>query len=180
MQKYKAVILDRDGVINHDSDEYIKSVDEWQPIDGAIDAIVKLKRRGYIVAVASNQSGVGRGYFDLSVLKAMHNKLHAVLSEHDVALDRLYFCPHHPDDQCQCRKPRTGMLTQFAEDFALRPDQILFIGDSKSDYECAVAFGCAFCLVTTGKGEKSKTTVPKTVTVMADLSQLAFQLATQR
>jgi len=157
IKNIKAIILDRDGVINHDSDEYIKSIDEWLPIDGSIDAIVQLKQRGFIVAVASNQSGVGRGYFDLITLKAMHNKLHALLAQKGAVLDRLYFCPHHPDDHCQCRKPRTAMLQQFADDFALSPEQILFIGDSKSDHDCAQAFGCAFLLVVTGKGEQQRT-----------------------
>ncbi len=175
-KEIKAVILDRDGVINHDSDEYIKTVDEWQPIDGAIAAITALKRKGYIVAVASNQSGVGRGYFDLAMLKAMHNKLHALLSEHEVALDRLYFCPHHPDDQCLCRKPATAMLEQLAGDFALHPDQILFIGDTKSDFECAQSFGCAFTLVLTGKGERQRAKLPESVPVTESLLQAVAHL----
>lgn len=169
VSSYKAIILDRDGVINHDSDDYIKSVEEWLPIAGSIEAIARLKQHGFIVAVASNQSGVGRGYFDLTTLKAMHDKLHGLLAQHGATLDRLYFCPHGPDDGCQCRKPKTAMLAQFAQDFALQPNEIVFIGDTKSDFDCAKSFGCQFLHVLSGKGAQQKTKLPADVLSLNDL-----------
>lgn len=176
MKNYKAVILDRDGVINHDSADYIKSVDEWLPIDGAIDAIAQLKKAGLIVAVASNQSGVGRGYFDLTALQAMHAKLHGLLAAQHTKLDRLYFCPHHPDDNCHCRKPKTGMLEQFARDFSLTKNDIVFIGDTYSDWQCAQQFGCAFIHVLTGKGEQQKSKLPTDLTSVRDLADALHRI----
>jgi D-glycero-D-manno-heptose 1,7-bisphosphate phosphatase len=156
---YQCIVLDRDGVINEDSDEYIKSVDEWIPVTGAIAAIAALKKQGLRVCVATNQSGVGRGYYTLTELHAMHAK------------------PHHPDDGCNCRKPRTGLLEQIARDYQLRPRDMLFVGDSHSDFECAQAFGCDFVLVLTGKGSRSDGKLPAEVRRLPDLATLASPLA---
>ncbi len=147
----KAIVLDRDGVINHDSDAYIKSTDEWIPIAGSLAAIEKLNQK-YKVAVATNQSGIGRGYYDESVLTAMHQKMSHLLSEKGGHIDHIEYCPHLPDAGCECRKPNTLMLEKIAEKFDLDPTEMVFIGDSKSDYECAKSFDCHFVLLLTGKG----------------------------
>ncbi|GAA0208986.1 D-glycero-beta-D-manno-heptose 1,7-bisphosphate 7-phosphatase [Kangiella japonica] len=150
----KVIILDRDGVINHDSDAYVKSADEWLPIAGSLAAIAALNSR-FRVAIATNQSGIGRGFYDESVLDDMHQKMAALLDEQGGHIDHIEFCPHHPDDGCDCRKPKPTMLKRIAETFSATTDEVVFIGDSKSDFECAENFGCDFILVLTGKGLKT-------------------------
>lgn len=150
----KVIILDRDGVINHDSDAYVKSADEWRPIAGSLAAIADLSTR-FKVAIATNQSGIGRGFYDESVLAEMHQKMATLLDQHGGHIDHIEFCPHHPDDGCDCRKPKSTMLKRIAEAFNATPDEVVFVGDSKSDYECAENFGCDFILVLTGKGLKT-------------------------
>ena len=133
----KTIILDRDGVINQDSDAYIKSPDEWLPIPGSLDAIARLNRAGFRVVVATNQSGVARGYFDLSMLQ------------------QIFFCPHGPDDHCDCRKPKSGLLQQIAEQFRIDLTGVPAIGDSLRDLQAAEEVGAQPILVLTGKGEKT-------------------------
>lgn len=152
--KIKAVVLDRDGVINHDSDAYIKSPEEWVPIAGSLGAIAQLNQK-FKVAIATNQSGIGRGFYDESVLNQMHQKMTALLAAKNGHVDHIEFCPHHPDDDCDCRKPKTLMLERIANTFDLDPSEVVFVGDSKSDYECALAFDCPFVLLLTGKGLKT-------------------------
>lgn len=170
LNKFKVVLLDRDGVINEDSDEYIKAPEEWRAIPGSLEAIAHLKRSGVIVCVCSNQSGLARGMFDLATLNAIHMEMTMALAEYGEALDRIYYCPHHPDDNCQCRKPKPGMLQQVQQDFSVSPMDMMFIGDSYTDYEAAVAFGCAFLFVLTGKGEKHREKIPPHVPVFNDLA----------
>lgn len=152
--KIKVIILDRDGVINHDSDAYIKSPEEWIPIAGSLGAISKLNKN-FKVAIATNQSGIGRGYYDEAVLNAMHEKMQKLLTKKNGHIDHIEFCPHHPDDDCYCRKPKPLMLERIADKFDCDPSEVVFIGDSKSDYECALDFDCHFVLVLTGKGLKT-------------------------
>ncbi len=149
------IILDRDGVINHDSDQYIKSPDEWHPIDGSLEAVARLIKAGHTVVVATNQSGIARGYYTLATLDDIHQKMHNALSEHDVQLHGVYFCPHHPDDNCVCRKPATGLLEQIAKDFNADLSQAFMLGDSLSDIKVAQAMSCPVALVKTGKGERT-------------------------
>lgn len=150
----KLLILDRDGVINHDSDHYIKSPEEWVPIAGSLPAIAKLNTK-FKVAVATNQSGIGRGFYDEATLDQMHQKMADLLAEYDGHIDHIEFCPHHPDDGCDCRKPKPLMLERISESFGVTPDQVVFVGDSPSDYECSQNFGCEFVLLLTGKGLKT-------------------------
>ena len=152
----KLVILDRDGVINHDSDEYIKSPDEWIPIPESAQAIARLNHAGYTVVVATNQSGIARGYFDISTLNAMHDKLHSVINDAGGQIDGIFYCPHAPDDNCNCRKPLPGLLQQIEERFSLSVKDVPFIGDSISDIECARAVHAQPLLVRTGKGKKTE------------------------
>jgi len=148
----RLILLDRDGVINYDSPHYIKDVDEWVPIPGAIDAVAALKRGGYMVAVCSNQSGVGRGLLTMPALKGIHAKLHALLRERGVSLDVLDYCPHHPDEGCDCRKPRPGMLIRTMQALGVDPEETLFVGDAIRDVEAALAAGCRPVLVRSAGG----------------------------
>lgn len=153
----KLVIIDRDGVINEDSDHYIKSADEWCPIPGSIEAIAALSKAGYKIAVATNQSGISRGLFDEATLAEMHEKLHTLVEAQGGRIDGIFICIHHPDDNCQCRKPRTGLLEQIEEEFGMALGQCWFIGDSEKDLDCALAKGCQPVLVLTGKGQGTLT-----------------------
>jgi D-glycero-D-manno-heptose 1,7-bisphosphate phosphatase len=150
----KLIILDRDGVINHDSDNYIKSVQEWQPIAGSIKAIALLKQAGYYVAIATNQSGIARGYYNLDTLQAMHAKMQNLLASYSVAIDYIAFCPHAPDAACYCRKPKAGMLLEIARHFQADLSQVTMVGDTLGDLGAAQAAGTKFVLVKTGKGER--------------------------
>lgn len=148
----KLAILDRDGVINADSDAHIKSAAEWQPIAGSLEAIVRLKHAGYTVFVASNQSGIGRGLFDYAALFSIHDKMNRMLAELGTRLDGIFFCPHAPEDGCDCRKPATGLLDSIARRLGRSLDDVPVIGDSKRDIEAARAVGAMPMLVATGKG----------------------------
>lgn len=149
------IILDRDGVINQDSDQYIKSADEWQPIPGSIDAIVALKQVGHTVVIATNQSGIARGLFTLDDLNAMHDKLKQLLAVQHTHIDGIYFCPHVDADQCDCRKPKPGLLQQIATDFQADLTEAWLIGDSIRDLQAGASAGCQLALVKTGKGKRS-------------------------
>lgn len=149
---YKALILDRDGVINADSPDYIKSPDEWTPIPGSLEAIARVKALGIPIAVITNQSGVGRGYYDLRTLAAIHDKMHTQLAMAGTRIDSLLFCPHHPDDQCVCRKPKPTMLKAACLDLGVAVSDALYIGDKESDFKTALAAGCHFAFVATGYG----------------------------
>jgi len=151
----KLVILDRDGVINHDSDDYIKSVEEWQPIEGSLEAIAKLSRLGFTVVVATNQSGLARGLFDLDDLEAMHSKLSDMVETRGGSIAAIFYCPHGPDDNCSCRKPKTGLVDAIEVEFDICADDVPFVGDSLRDLETALAKNCRPILVRTGKGERT-------------------------
>jgi D-glycero-D-manno-heptose 1,7-bisphosphate phosphatase len=147
--------LDRDGVINQDSDEYIKSVDEWEPIPGSIEAIADLSKAGYTVAVATNQSGISRGLFDEFELSAMHQKMCNLVEKEGGHISGVFFCPHGPDDDCECRKPKTGLIEQIECEFGTNVENLPFVGDSAKDVLCAKLAGCTPVLVLTGKGENT-------------------------
>jgi len=152
----KLIVLDRDGVINHDSDEYIKSKEEWLPIDGSLEAIAKLNHSGYTVVVASNQSGLARGYFDIEALSSMHRKMDEMLEKIGGRVDAVFYCPHGPDDGCACRKPRPGMLLEIGQRFNVSLKDVTFIGDSISDIKAASNANAKAMLVRTGKGVKAE------------------------
>jgi len=148
----KLVILDRDGVINEDSDAFIRTVDEFVPLPGSLGAIKRLKQAGYQVAVATNQSGISRGYLNLNTLHAMHDKLNVLLDELDTKIDGVFYCPHGPDDDCDCRKPKPGLYLQISQKFNVSLEGVPVIGDSLRDLEAARAVGAEPILVRTGKG----------------------------
>ena len=149
------IILDRDGVINHDSDNYIKSPEEWRPIDQSLEAISKLKHAGWVVVVATNQSGVERGLFDINTLHAIHNKMMAAVTEKGGHIDSVFFCPHAPASGCDCRKPASGLLKDIAKRFGISLENIPVVGDSLRDLQAGAELGCSLWLVKTGKGERT-------------------------
>ncbi|MDX1507682.1 MAG: D-glycero-beta-D-manno-heptose 1,7-bisphosphate 7-phosphatase [Woeseiaceae bacterium] len=150
------IILDRDGVINHDADDFIKTPDEWRPIPGSIDAIARLSQAGYTITVASNQSGIGRGLFDLDALEMMHAKLRFLVEERGGRVDLVVVCPHHPDDGCDCRKPKPGLFLQIRDHFGTSLDGVVAIGDNLRDLQAARAAGATPVLVRTGKGLRTE------------------------
>ena len=152
----KLVILDRDGVINQDSPAYIKSPEEWKPIPGSLEAIALLSQAGYRVLVATNQSGVGRGLFEMATLNAIHDKMHRALGLAGGRIDGIFYCPHAQDAGCNCRKPKPGLLEEIAHRFGVDLHGVPFIGDSLRDLQAAAAVGAQPILVLTGKGKKTR------------------------
>ena len=152
----RLVVLDRDGVINHDSDHFIRSVDEWRPIAGSVAAIGRLTEAGYTVAVATNQSGIGRGFLSREALTAIHGKMqkHAELAGGHI--DRIVFCPHLPDAACDCRKPKPGLLEQLGAHYAIDLRGVPVIGDSERDLQAAESVCARPVLVLTGNGRKTR------------------------
>lgn len=151
----KIIILDRDGVINEDSDEYIKSPDEWIPIPGSIEAIARLTAAGYRVLVATNQSGVARGMFSLQTLANIHQKMHSLVESSGGQVEKIFFCPHGPEDHCDCRKPLPGLFHQIAEYLGRSLQDIPAVGDSFRDLAAAEKGGALPILVRSGKGERT-------------------------
>ena len=152
------IILDRDGVINEDSDEYIKSAEEWQPIAGSIQAIARLNHAGYRVVIATNQSGVGRGLFDIDMLGQIHEKMCLQLQEAGASVEAIFYCPHTPEDECDCRKPKPGLFLDIEQRLSKSLVGIYAVGDSLRDIEAAQAAGATPILVKTGKGERTLAT----------------------
>ncbi|MBU0499698.1 MAG: D-glycero-beta-D-manno-heptose 1,7-bisphosphate 7-phosphatase [Gammaproteobacteria bacterium] len=161
----KLIILDRDGVINEDSDSYIKSPDEWMPIPGSLEAIRRLNERGYKVAIATNQSGIARGYFDHKMLASIHEKMFLLLSEHGGTIDKVFYCPHGLNDECECRKPKPGLFHKISDYYGYPLEHVPAIGDSLRDLEAATLVGCQPILVLTGKGSSTITKIDRTLDI---------------
>ena len=151
----KLIVLDRDGVINHDSDQFIKSPSEWRPIPGSLEAIARLNQAGYRVVVATNQSGVGRGLFGMTEMTQIHEKMFKALNQVGGRIDAVFYCPHAADSNCECRKPKPGMLREIGSRFGADMTQVPVIGDGLRDLQSAAAIGARPMLVLTGKGEKT-------------------------
>jgi D-glycero-D-manno-heptose 1,7-bisphosphate phosphatase len=171
----KLIILDRDGVINHDSAQFIKSPDEWRPIEGSLAAIARLNEAGYRVVVATNQSGVGRGLFDMETLNAIHDKMIKAVAQAGGRIDAIFYCPHPANSTCNCRKPKPGMFEEIAHRFNVDLHGTPAVGDSLRDIQAGLAAGCTPYLVLTGKGEKTLTQpeLPAGVAVFPDLAAVA-------
>ena len=152
MPNQRYILLDRDGVINRDSDEFIKSPEQWLPIDGSLEAIALLNAHGYQVVVVTNQSGIARGLFDEAMLEKIHAKMRRLVQEKGGAIAAIYYCPHGPDSDCECRKPKAGLLKAFAADFHADLTTIAVVGDSLRDLQAAEVVGAQPILVKTGKG----------------------------
>lgn len=182
----KLIVLDRDGVINEDAGDYITSAEQWQPIPGSIEAIARLSRAGYSVVVATNQSGLARGLFDLDDLEAMHSKMTALVEENGGKLEAVFYCPHHPNEGCKCRKPKTGMLDAIEAEFNTSLQAVPFVGDKLKDLLAGTAKGCQPCLVRTGRGQITEASLlsegempglsPKQVRIFDDLAAVAEDL----
>jgi len=149
------IILDRDGVINEDSDDFIKSPDEWHPLPGSLEAIAQLKNAGWQIVIATNQSGIARKLFDLDTLHAIHDKMHNMAHEYGGSIDAIFFCPHGPKDNCDCRKPLPGLFEQISQRLNTSLENVPCIGDSLRDIQAAQASGAQPVLVRTGKGTKT-------------------------
>lgn len=169
----KLVILDRDGVINHDSPSYLKSPDEWKPIRGSLEAVARLTQAGYHVVVATNQSGISRGLFDMAALNAIHEKMHRALGQVGGRIDAIFFCPHADEARCLCRKPRAGLLEEISHRFNVSLKGVPSVGDALRDLEAAAAVGAQPILVLTGKGQKTRETgsLPPGTLVYDDLAE---------
>ena len=150
----KLIILDRDGVINEDSPDFVKSPEEWHAIPGSLEAIALLNKANILVAIASNQSGLARGLFSEITLDAIHRKMAHALMTHHGYIDRIFYCPHGPNDDCDCRKPKPGLLLQAMHYFHVTPEETCFVGDSQRDIDAAIAAHCQPILVRTGNGKK--------------------------
>jgi D-glycero-D-manno-heptose 1,7-bisphosphate phosphatase len=174
----KLIILDRDGVINYDSDEFIKSPDEWIPIPGSLEAIARLNQAGYRVIVSTNQSGIARGLFNMVTLNAIHQKMHRCALRVGAEIDAVFFCPHAADDNCDCRKPKPGMLQEIAKRFDISLKGVPTVGDSLRDLQAGFVVGCTPYLVRTGKGEKTlaKGGLPPGTTVHDNLAAVVDHL----
>jgi len=175
----KLVILDRDGTINHDSDHYIKSLDEWRPIKGAIEAIARLTQAGYRIVVATNQSGIARGLFNTRTLFEIHEALQRAAAQAGGRIDAFFFCPHMADSRCQCRKPEPGMLLEISRRFNVSLKDVYMVGDALKDTQAAAAAGARPVLVLTGKGKKTRDEggLPAGTEIFPDLAAFAEHLA---
>ena len=175
----KLVILDRDGTINHDSAQHIKSPAEWKPIKGSLEAIARLTQAGWRVVVATNQSGIGRGLFDMATLNAIHDTMHRAVHQAGGRIDAIFFCPHAGDSNCACRKPKPGMLLEIARRMNVELDGVPMVGDSLRDLQAAAAAGARPVLVLTGKGKQTRDAggLPAGTVVVPDLAAFAAQNA---
>ena len=177
----KLIILDRDGVINTDSEQFIKSPEEWKPIPGSLEAIARLNQAGYRVVVATNQSGIGRGLFDMAMLNAIHDKMHRAAAALGGRIDAVFYCPHTAESTCTCRKPKPGMLEEIGRRFNVPLAGVPAVGDSARDLQAAFAVGAVPILVKTGKGDKTLAAdaLPEGTRVFADLAEVASSLLEQ-
>ena len=178
----RMIILDRDGVINLDSEGYIKNPDEWEPIPGSLESINRLKKAGYLVTVATNQSGIARGIFGEDDLKQIHNKMIRMLAARGASVDGIYYCPHGPHDNCICRKPKPGLLIKIAREFDIKLSETPFVGDDIGDIRAAEMANAKPVLVRTGNGEFVMQNYPEAlnISVYDDLSHFTRETLRNR
>lgn len=169
----KLILLDRDGVINTDAPNHVRSPEEWHPLSGSLEAISELKKNNYNVAIVTNQSGIGRGYFTKETLKAIHNKMRKALSKFNCEVDQFFYCPHHPDENCPCRKPKPGMILKALKHFNVQKEETIFIGDSLRDIKAAIAANCKPVLVLTGNGKETLKSYKNELTNVSIFEDLA-------
>jgi D-glycero-D-manno-heptose 1,7-bisphosphate phosphatase len=174
----KLLILDRDGVINHDSDDYIKNPDEWRPLPGSLEAIAQLTQSGWRIAVATNQSGISRGLFSMETLNAMHAKMHKAAMQAGGRIEAVFYCPDSADSNSPCRKPNPGMLESISERFNTPLHAVPVVGDSLRDLQAASAVGAQPFLVLSGKGRKTRKQggLPEGTRIFQDLAAVAREL----
>lgn len=174
----KLIILDRDGVVNQDSDAFVKSPDEWIALPGSLQAIARLTQADWTVVLATNQSGLARGLFDTATLNAIHDKMHRALAQMGGVVDAIFMCPHGPEDGCACRKPLPGMYRDIARRYDIDLAGVPAVGDSLRDLQAAAQAGCAPWLVQTGNGRKTLAQggLPEGTRVCEDLAAVVEQL----
>ena len=174
----KLLVLDRDGVINEDSPDYIKSPEEWRPLPGSLDAIACLSRAGWTIVVASNQSAIGRGMISVDTLNSIHAKMHRAVASAGGHIDAVFFCPHAPGEGCDCRKPSPGMLLDIAQRYSLSTQKLIMAGDSRRDLEAVAAVGGLPILVRTGNGAKAEAAggLPPNTLIFDDLAAVSAYL----
>ena len=175
----KLVILDRDGTINYDSDDHVRSPNDWRPIEGSLDAIARLTQAGYRIVVATNQSGIARGYFDTATLIAIHDTVQRAAMQVGGRIDAFFFCPHDAASGCTCRKPRPGMLLEVARRFNISLKDTYMVGDAHRDVAAAAAAGARPVLVLTGRGRKTRDegNLPPGTEVFENLAAFAEHIA---
>jgi D-glycero-D-manno-heptose 1,7-bisphosphate phosphatase len=175
----KLVILDRDGTINQDSDQYIKSPAEWKPIPGSLEAIARLTQGGWRIVVATNQSGIARGLFDMATLNAIHAEMHRAVIQAGGRIDAIFFCPHAADSNCECRKPKPGLLREIGTRLGVELPGVPMVGDALRDVQAAAAVGAKPWLVLTGKGRQTRDAggLPPGTEIAPDLAAIAARLA---
>ncbi|MDP1660116.1 MAG: D-glycero-beta-D-manno-heptose 1,7-bisphosphate 7-phosphatase [Methylotenera sp.] len=184
----KLVILDRDGVINQDSANFIKNPNEWIPIAGSLEAIALLNQSGFRVAIATNQSGVSRGLFDMTTLNSIHDKMHRELSQVGGRIDAIFYCPHAADEHCHCRKPESGMIEEIGLRFSMELRGVPAVGDAFRDLQAFASAGCQPILVRTGKGEATlaaslqdtEKALPANTWICADLAEAALRIIAEQ
>jgi D-glycero-D-manno-heptose 1,7-bisphosphate phosphatase len=152
----RLVVLDRDGTLNEEPEDFLRSADDWTPLPGALEAVARLNQQGWRVVIASNQTGLGRGLFDVATLNEVHARMHKLMAQAGARVDAVFFCPHAPEDGCDCRKPLPGLLQQISQRYGVAPSQMLAVGDSVRDAQAAVAAGCPAHLVLTGQSFKHR------------------------
>ncbi|MBC6413942.1 MAG: D-glycero-beta-D-manno-heptose 1,7-bisphosphate 7-phosphatase [Chromatiales bacterium] len=177
----KLILLDRDGVINHDSPDYVKTPDEWLPIEGSIEAIAQLYKAGWRIFVVSNQSVIGRQLATVEALAKIHEKMQKLLISNGGQIDGLFFCPHHPDDDCRCRKPKTGLFEDLAKRMNISLKKVPYVGDTMNDLKAAKKIGAQAILVRSGQGAttEANSKLPKSVLVFDNLADVANHLRKQ-
>ncbi len=174
----KLVILDRDGVINQDSANFIKNPNEWIALPGSLEAIALLNQSGFRVAIATNQSGIARGLFDMAMLNSINDKMHRALAQMGGRIDAMFYCPHAAEDNCSCRKPKTGMIEDIGRRFSVDLREVFAVGDSLRDLQAFHDAGCKPILVRSGKGEETLTGggLPPNTLIFADLNEAALHI----
>tara|TARA_B100000809_G_scaffold65858_1_gene62498 strand:+ start:2563 stop:3105 length:543 start_codon:yes stop_codon:yes gene_type:complete len=178
----KLIILDRDGVINEDSDDYIKSPDEWIPIPGSLESIGKLSQNNYQVIIITNQSGIGRKLFSIEMLHAIHKKMNIHLAQYGGVIDGIFFCPCIPEENCNCRKPKPGLYNDVSERFQIKLENVFCVGDKITDVQAAENAGGKPVLVRTGKGkdEIDQGIIPKHIPIYDDLASFVNKIIAEK
>ncbi len=176
-REHKLVVLDRDGTLNADPEDFLRSPDDWHPLPGALEALASLHHGGWRLVIASNQSGIGRGLFDVALMNAVHARMHKLVAAAGGRIEAVFFCPHAPDEDCTCRKPAPGLLRQIAQRTGVPLTQMVVVGDSVRDMQAATAVGAQAHLVLTGQSALGRPAdLPEGVSVHADLSAFADAL----
>ena len=176
----KLIILDRDGVINEDSDDYIKSPDEWIPIDGSLEALGKLSQNGFKVIIITNQSGIGRKIFSIEMLNAIHKKMCINLAQYGGVIDGIFFCPCAPEENCNCRKPKSGLYNEVSDRLQISLENVFCVGDKITDIQAAQNAGARPILVKTGKENDDSDNIPKNIPIYDDLLSFVNKVITEK